>query len=72
MLTKVDFAVIAQPPGWAAVTGIYIRKRDGEVNVVEIEVIKAPVFELFLRQCLDLSLTVPLSQKISDRGSIPT
>ena len=72
MLTKVDFDIIAKPPSWATVTRIHVRKRDGEVNVVEIEVVKAPVFELFLRRCLDLSLKVPSSQKTSDRGSIPT
>ena len=34
--------------------GIYVCKRDGKVNEVKIEIVKTPVFELFLRQCLDL------------------
>ena len=56
VLTKVDFAIIAQPLRWVTVAGVDIRKRDGEVNVVEIEVVKTPVAELFLRQRLDLYL----------------
>jgi len=49
-------------------TGIHVRERDGEVNEVEIEVIKTPVIELFLRQCLDLHLGTPFSW--CDLGSV--
>ena len=59
-LTKLDLAVVPEPLGWVAVARIYIRKRDGEVNEVEIEVVETPVLELFLRQCLDLHLGNPL------------
>ena len=54
MLTKVDFSVIAKPLRWVTMTGINVCKRDGEVNVVQVEVVKTPVSKLFLRQCLDL------------------
>ena len=49
-----NLAVIAKPLRWVAVAGIDVRERDGEVNEVEIEVVKAPVTELFLRQRFDL------------------
>jgi len=60
VLTKVNLAIIAKPLGWVAVTRIYIRKRDGEVDVVEIKVGKPPVLELFLCQRLDLHPETPL------------
>lgn len=44
-----DLAIVPKPLRWVTVTGIYIRKRDGEVNEVEIKVVETPVFELFLR-----------------------
>ena len=61
MLTKVDLAIVAEPPRWVTVTGVNIRKRDGEVNEVEIEVLKTPVFELFLRRRLGLHTETPFS-----------
>ena len=56
VLTKVDLAIISKPQRRITVAGIYVSKRDGEVNKVEIEVVKTPVLKLFLRQCLDLHL----------------
>ena len=72
VLTKVDFAIIAQPLRWVTVTGIDIRERDGEVNVVEIEVVETPVPELFLRQCLDLYLETVFSLRTLSRAKGPT
>ena len=57
-----NFAIIAKPLCWIAVAGIDIRKRDGEVNEVEIEVVKTPILELFLRYCLDLYPQANFSQ----------
>jgi len=71
VLTKVDFAIIAQPLRWVTVTRIDIRKRDGEVNVVEIEVVKTPVPELFLCQRLDLYLETVFSQRTLGRAKAP-
>ena len=70
-LTKVDFAIIAQPLGWVTVVWINIRKRDGEVNVVEIKILKTPVSELFLRQRLDLYLETVFSQGTIGRAKAP-
>jgi len=53
------------------VVGIDIRKGDGEVNVEEIEVVKTPVLELFLRQRLDLYPKAAFSQRTLDRGKAP-
>ena len=61
-LTKMNLAIIASPLGWITVVGVNVRKRDGEVNVVEVEVVKTPVLELFLRQRPDLYLKTPFSQ----------
>ena len=61
VLTEVDFAIITKPLRWVTMLGIHVCKRDWEVNKVKIEVVKTPVFELFLRQCLDLHLTTPFS-----------
>ena len=71
VLTKVDFAVIAEPLGWVTVAGIHIRKRNGEMNVIEIKVVKAPVPELFLRQRLDLYLKTELSQRTFGGAKAP-
>jgi len=71
VLTKVDFAIIAQPLRWVAVTGIDIRERDWEMNVVEVEVVKAPVPKLFLGQRLDLYETV-FSHRTLGRAKGPT
>ena len=71
VLTKVDFAVIAEPLRWVTVAGIHIRKRDGEVNVIEIKVVKTPVPELFLRQRLNLYLKTALSQRTFSGAKAP-
>jgi len=60
-LTEVDVAIITKPLRRVTMGGIHVCKRDGEVNKVKIEVIKTPVFELFLRQCLGLHLRTPFS-----------
>jgi hypothetical protein len=57
-----DLAIVAPPLGWVTVAGVNVRKRDGEVNEVEIEVLKTPVLELFLRRRLDLYIESPLSR----------
>ena len=54
MLTEMDLAVIAKPLSWVTMARVHICKRDGKVNKEKIEVVKTPVFELFLRQCLGL------------------
>jgi hypothetical protein len=54
VLTEVDLSIVPKPFGWVTVARIYIRKRDWEMDEVEIKVIKPPVRELFLRRCLDL------------------
>ena len=41
--------------------GIHICERDGEVNKVKIEVVKTPVYELFLRRCFGLHEKSPFS-----------
>lgn len=56
VLTKVNLIVISPPLGWITVVRIYIRKRDGEMNEVKIEVVKTPVRELPLCRCPDLHL----------------
>lgn len=48
-LTEVNLAIIPEPLGWVTVTRVYVRKRDGEVNKVEIEIVEAPILELFFR-----------------------
>jgi len=54
VLTEVDLAIITKPLRWITMVGIYVCKRDREVNEVKIEVVKTPVLQLFLRHCLDL------------------
>jgi len=62
VLTKMNLAIIAKPLGWVTVTWIHVRKRDGEVDMVEIKVVKTPVLELFLCQRLNLYLKTPFSR----------
>lgn len=55
-----DLAIVPEPFGWVTVTRIYVGKRDGKMNEVEVKVVETPVLELFLGQCLDLYLGTPL------------
>lgn len=54
MLTEVNLPIVAEPLRWVTMVGIHVCERDGEVNKVEIEVVKTPVCELFLRRCFSL------------------
>jgi hypothetical protein len=55
----VNLAIVPEPFGWVTVSWIYIGKRDGEVNEIEVEIVETPVLELFLRQCFSLHLGIP-------------
>jgi hypothetical protein len=71
VLTKIDLAIVAEPLRWVTVAGVNVRKRDGEVNEVEIEVLKTPVFELFLRSRLGLHIETHLTGVTLDREKTP-